>query len=62
MKAGASVWVAVASTVVFFAIVVVVVVNSPGWSAPGGVKDAFFNKEIFVDSLPEDPATASGST
>ena len=27
------------STIVFFAIVVVVVVNSPGWSSPGGVKD-----------------------
>ena len=48
-----SVWVAVISTVVFFAIVGVVVVNSPGWSAPGGVKDAFFNKEIFVESLPK---------
>jgi polar amino acid transport system permease protein len=48
-----SVWVAVISTVVFFAIVGVIVVNSPGWSAPGGVKDAFFNKEIFVESLPK---------
>jgi polar amino acid transport system permease protein len=48
-----SVWVAVVSTVVFFAIVGVVIVNSPGWSAPGGVKDAFFNKEIFVESLPK---------
>jgi polar amino acid transport system permease protein len=48
-----SVWVAVASTIVFFLIVAVVVVNSPGWSAPGGVKDLFFSKEIFVDSLPK---------
>ncbi|HEY6567874.1 MAG TPA: amino acid ABC transporter permease [Actinomycetota bacterium] len=48
-----SVWVAVLSTVVFFAIVAVVVVNSPGWSSPGGVRDLFFNRVIFVDSLPE---------
>lgn len=52
-EGGRSVWIAVVSTVVFFAIVVVLVVNSPGWSAPGGVKDAFFNKEIFIDSLPK---------
>ncbi|HVD70472.1 MAG TPA: amino acid ABC transporter permease [Actinomycetota bacterium] len=52
-EGGRSVWIAVVSTVVFFAIVVVLVVNSPGWSAPGGVKDAFFNKEIFIDSFPK---------
>ena len=38
----------------FFAIVVItLIVNSPGWSAPGGVRDAFFNKEIFLESLPK---------
>ena len=52
-EGGRSVWIAVLSTVVFFAIVIVLVVNSPGWSAPGGVKDAFFNKEIFIDSFPK---------
>ena len=52
-EGGRSVWIAVVSTVVFFAIVGVLVVNSPGWSAPGGVKNAFFNKEIFVESLPK---------
>jgi polar amino acid transport system permease protein len=52
-EGGRSVWIAVLSTVVFFAIVVVLVVNSPGWSAPGGVKDAFFNREIFIDSFPK---------
>ena len=52
-EGGRSVWIAVVSTVVFFAIVAVLVVNSPGWSAPGGVKNAFFNKEIFVESLPK---------
>jgi polar amino acid transport system permease protein len=50
---GRNVWVAVASTVVFFAVLITLIVNSPGWSAPGGVKDAFFNKEIFLDSLPK---------
>ena len=45
-----SVWVALASTVVFAAIIVAVVVTSPGWPA---VKKAFFNREIFVDSFPE---------
>lgn len=52
-EGGRSVWIALVSTIVFFAIVILLVVNSPGWSAPGGVKDAFFNKEIFVDSLPK---------
>jgi polar amino acid transport system permease protein len=45
-----SVWVALASTIVFAAIIVAVVVTSPGWPA---VKKAFFNREIFVDSFPE---------
>lgn len=52
-EGGRSVWIAVVSTVVFFAIATVLVVNSPGWSAPGGVKNAFFNKEIFIESLPK---------
>ena len=47
-----SVWIAVASTVIFFAAVTVAVVSSPGWSAPGGFKQAFFDGEIFADSLP----------
>jgi polar amino acid transport system permease protein len=34
---------------VFFAVIAVVVVTSPGWPE---VKHAFFNKEIFVDSFP----------
>ncbi len=45
-----SVWIAVASTLVFVGIVVALVVTSPGWPA---VKQAFFNREIFVDSMPE---------
>jgi polar amino acid transport system permease protein len=50
---GRNVWIAVASTLVFFAVAGVAVVNSPGWSAPGGVKDAFFNGAIFRESLPD---------
>jgi polar amino acid transport system permease protein len=45
-----SVWIAVASTLVFVGIVVALVVTSPGWPA---VKQAFFNRQIFVDSMPE---------
>ena len=45
-----SVWIAIASTVVFAAIVVAVVVTSPGWPA---VKRAFFDREIFFNSFPE---------
>lgn len=48
-----SVWIAIASTVIFFAAVIVAVVNSPGWSAPGGVRNAFFNGELFAESLPK---------
>jgi len=43
------VWIAVVSTVVFFAVLVLVVVTSPGWPE---VKEAFFNREIFEESLP----------
>lgn len=50
---GRNVWIAVASTLVFFALVAILVVNSPGWSAEGGVKDAFFNGAIFRESLPD---------
>ena len=48
-----NVWIAVASTLIFFTAVVVMVVNSPGWSAEGGVQEAFFNGEIFAESLPK---------
>ena len=42
--------IAAASTVAFFGIIVAVVVTSPGWPE---VKQAFFNRQIFVDSFPE---------
>ena len=48
-----STWVAVASTLIFFALVGIAVVNSPGWSADGGVKDQFFDGALFLESLPK---------
>jgi polar amino acid transport system permease protein len=50
---GRNVWIGVISTVVFFAVIGLVIVNSPGWSAEGGVKNAFFNGEIFRDTFPD---------
>ena len=45
-----SVAIALVSTVVFFAVLILVVTNSPGWPE---VKTAFFNREVFSDSFPE---------
>ncbi|HEX6329691.1 MAG TPA: amino acid ABC transporter permease [Actinomycetota bacterium] len=42
--------IAVASTVVFFTVVIVAVLNSSGWPE---IKRAFFNGEVFADSLPK---------
>ncbi len=42
--------IALVSTVVFFGVIVVVIVNSPGLAA---VKQAFFDGEQFEESLPE---------
>jgi polar amino acid transport system permease protein len=42
--------IAVLSTVVFFAVLVLIVINSPGWPE---VRRAFFNLDIFWDSLPD---------
>lgn len=47
-----SVWVAVVSTLLFFTLAGILIVNSPGWSAEGGVRQLFFNREVFLDSLP----------
>jgi polar amino acid transport system permease protein len=46
---GRSVAIALVSTVVFFTVLVLLVVNSPGWPE---VKRSFFNGEIFRESLP----------
>ena len=50
LQGGRSIAVAVTSTVVFFAIVVLVVVNSAGWPE---VRKAFFDRQLFTDSFPE---------
>ena len=42
--------IALISTVVVFGLIVVVVVNAPNWPA---VRDAFFNGEVFAESLPK---------
>jgi polar amino acid transport system permease protein len=45
-----NVWISVASTLVLAAAIVLLVVTSKGWPA---VKEAFLNRQIFVDSMPE---------
>ena len=47
---GRSIAIAVASTVLFFGLIVLLVVTSPGWPE---VKRAFFNWEIFRNAWPE---------
>lgn len=44
---------AVLSTVVFFGALVLLIVNSPGWSADNGVRDQFFDGAVFVESFPQ---------
>jgi polar amino acid transport system permease protein len=45
-----SVWIAVASTLVFFGVVAVLIVNSPGWPE---IKNTFFNERVFRESFPK---------
>ena len=45
-----NVWVAVVSTVVVFGVVAVLVVTSPGWPQ---IKETFFNRTVFWESLPD---------
>jgi polar amino acid transport system permease protein len=47
-----SVWIALLSTVLFLAVAAILIVRSPGWSAPGGVRQAFFDGAEFRYSLP----------
>jgi polar amino acid transport system permease protein len=42
--------VAVVSTIVFFTVVVVAVLNSSGWP---GIKEAFFDGEVFAEAFPK---------
>jgi polar amino acid transport system permease protein len=44
------VWIAVLSTVVFFTVVVVAIVNSSGWPQ---IKELFFDADVFRDSIGE---------
>jgi len=50
LQGGRNIAVAVASTVVFFAVVVLVIVNSAGWPE---VRKAFFDRQLFTGSFPE---------
>ena len=45
-----SVVIALVSTVVFFAALILVITSSPGWPE---VKTAFFNREVFREAFPE---------
>jgi polar amino acid transport system permease protein len=45
-----NVWVAVASTVIFFTVAAILIVNSPGWPS---VKEAFFDREVFDEAFPK---------
>jgi len=44
-----NVWIAVASTAIFFGVLAIVVVRSPGWP---DVKQSFFNAQEFKESFP----------
>jgi len=47
---GRSIAIAVASTVVFFGLIALLVASSPGWPE---VKQAFFSREAFSDAFPD---------
>ena len=47
-----SVWIAVVSTVLFFVVAGILIMRSPGWSAPNGVRQQFFDGPEFWYSLP----------
>ena len=50
LRGARNIGIAVTSTVVFFAVVAVVIVNSAGWPE---VRKAFFDRKLFGDSFPE---------
>jgi polar amino acid transport system permease protein len=45
-----TVWIAVASTAVFFGLAAVLIVSSPGWPE---IKRTFFNGQVFAESFPK---------
>ena len=50
LRGARNVGIAVTSTAVFFAVIVIVIVTSAGWPE---VRKAFFDRKIFSDSFPE---------
>lgn len=50
---GRRVRLAVLSTIVVFGGLAALIVTSPGWSRPAGVRDQFFDPAIFSDALPK---------
>ena len=50
LRGARNIGIAVTSTVVFFAVIVVVIVTSAGWPE---VRKAFFDRKLFGDSFPE---------
>ena len=48
-SSGRTVTIAIASTVVFFTVLIVAILNSPGWPE---VRESFFNGRVFADSFP----------
>jgi polar amino acid transport system permease protein len=49
-EGGRAVAIAITSTVVFFAALILIIVNSPGWPE---VRRAFFNGQLFAESFPQ---------
>jgi polar amino acid transport system permease protein len=45
-----NVWVAVASTLIFFGVLAIVIVRSPGWAR---VQETFFDRDVLTYSLPK---------
>ncbi|MFN8161113.1 MAG: amino acid ABC transporter permease [Solirubrobacterales bacterium] len=45
--------IAAVSSVLVIGGLVALIVTSPGWSKPGGVKDTFFSWSVFKDSFPD---------
>ncbi len=50
VEGGRGVLIAVVSTLVFFAVVAYLAINSPGWPA---IRESFFDGDVFADSFPK---------
>jgi polar amino acid transport system permease protein len=49
-EGGRAVAIALASTVIFFTVLVIVIVNSPGWET---IRSRFLDREVFAESFPK---------